>query len=225
MEYTDIELKNEQWRDIDGYDGAYQVSDLGRVRSNKSGEWRVLKPSKNTKGYLQVALWKDGEKKGKGFRVHRLVAQAFIPNYDSSKTLINHINEVKTDNRVSNLEWCDYRYNNTYNDIHHRRIVKRYNYIRPKIKDLYDPKLSIKENIEIFMANGIECSRDTVVQLRKDLGLTNNKRKEIKDLYDPNLTWYENIELFKANGIECCRETVKRLRKDLGLTRKYTKRS
>ena len=48
MEYTDIELKNEQWIDIDGYDGAYQVSDLGRVRSHKSGEWKVIRQRKTS---------------------------------------------------------------------------------------------------------------------------------------------------------------------------------
>ena len=49
--FTETELKNERWKDIDGYDGAYQVSDLGRVRSRKSGEWRVIKPINNGKGY------------------------------------------------------------------------------------------------------------------------------------------------------------------------------
>ena len=51
MEYTDIELKNEKWKDIEGYDGMYQVSDLGRVRSKKYGRWKVLRPQNNNKGY------------------------------------------------------------------------------------------------------------------------------------------------------------------------------
>lgn len=170
MEYTDIELKNEQWKDIDGYDGMYQVSDLGRVRSKKYGYWKVLRQGKTNWGYLQVALSK--ENKVKRFSVHRLVAQAFIPNDDESKTQINHRNECKDCNKVSNLEWCSASYNMTYNDIHHRRISKRDNYRYPKIKELYDPNLSYRQNIELIKSNGIPCSKSTLQRLRNDLGLT-----------------------------------------------------
>ena len=99
--FTETELTNERWKDIDGYDGMYQVSDLGRVRSHKSGEWKMMSGSKDSSGYLQVGLYKG--KKAKLFSVHRLVAQAFIPNDDESKTQINHRNEDKTENKVSNL--------------------------------------------------------------------------------------------------------------------------
>ena len=163
--FTETELENEQWKDIEGYDGAYQVSDLGRVRSKKYGDWRVMRPGKDMKGYLRIGLSK--ENKVKCFSVHRLVAQAFIPNDDETKTQINHKNEIKSENRVSNLEWCTAQYNNTYNDLN----LRRKNYKRHKLKDLYRPYLSINENIKIFKANGIECSRYTVIQLRKDLGL------------------------------------------------------
>lgn len=159
-------IDNEHWKDIEGYDGMYQVSDLGRVRSRKSGEWKVRKSVKNKDGYLTVCLFKDN--KVNGFFVHRLVASAFIPNSDETKTTINHINEDKTDNRVSNLEWCDRKYNNTYNDIHHRRKTKR-----RKVKDLYDPNLTYEQNIEVFKVNGIECSEYTIWKLRKDLNLIN----------------------------------------------------
>ena len=168
-EFTDIELAQEQWRDIDGYDGMYQVSDLGRVRSKYSGEWKVLYGSKDSSGYLQVGLYKG--KKAKLFSVHRLVAQAFIPNDDDSKTVINHKNEIKTDNRVSNLEWCDYQYNSTYNDIQNRKK----NSVRSKIAKLYNPDLSITQNLELFKSNGIECSERTVRRLRKDIGLIKTK--------------------------------------------------
>ena len=167
MEYTDIELKNEQWRDIDGYDGMYQVSDLGRVRSLKFGRVKVLRSYKNRYGYLKVFLSKNGKRHN--IYVHRLVAYAFIPNSDNTKNEINHINEIKTDNRATNLEWCDRHYNNTYNGLRYRR--KHPNYRRNAIKELYDTNLSINENIKVFRTNGISCSRGTVIQLRRDLGL------------------------------------------------------
>ena len=215
-EFTDTELAQEQWRDIEGYDGAYQVSDLGRVRSLKFGKVRVLRPGKHRQGYLQVALCQDG--KQKSVYVHRLVAQAFIPNDDSSKTIINHINEVKSENRVSNLEYCDRRYNNTYNDLYWRRKGS----VRRKIAKLYNPDLSIAYNLEIFKSNGIECSERTVRKLRNDIGLTKHPiRKTIKDLYRPDLSISDNIELFMANGISCSRCTICRIRKELGLTRKH----
>lgn len=221
--FSKEELDSEKWKDIDGYDGMYQVSDLGRVRSRKSGEWMVMKPINNGKGYLVVNLCKYGIMKT--YRVHRLVASAFIPNNDESKTLINHRNEIKSDNRVSNLEYCTALYNNTYNGIHYRRITKF-----DRIKPLYRPDLSIDENIEIFKKNGIECSRPTVWKVRKDLGIArkntkrnNYIRQKVKYLYNPNITYKENLEVFKANGIECSEDTVWKLRRDLGLTKKYNR--
>ena len=225
-------LDNEVWRDVDGYDGMYQVSDLGRVRSRKSGEWKVLKAYRINSGYLMVCLCKG--KAQKSALIHRLVADAFIKNDDSSKSQINHINEVKTDNRASNLEWCTAQYNSTYNNIHLRHKV--YIHTQPKrdkVKELYDPNLSIPKNLEIFKANGIECSRRVIIDLRKDLrkDLNLNRpryypvRRKIKDIYRPDLTEKENIAIFKEQGVECSRSTIYQLRKDLGLTRKYTKRS
>lgn len=100
----------EYWKDIDGYVGSYQVSSLGRVRSldrfvygcgkHKTFFRRgVILKGRGKKGYLSVRL------SGKNFTIHRLVAQAFIPN-TYNKPLINHINLCKFDNRVENLEWC-----------------------------------------------------------------------------------------------------------------------
>ena len=212
--FTDTELEQEQWRDVDGYDGMYQVSDLGRVRSLKFGKVRVLRPQKDNGGYLSVHFYKDSI--AKYFLVHRLVAQAFIPNSDESKTQINHRNEDKTENKVSNLEWCTPKYNANYNDVQFRKKNSK----RRKIEKLYRPELSYKEIYKIFKANGIECSENTVIQLRKDLGLTKQhelKRHKLKDLYRPDLSINENISLFKENGIECSRCTIWRIRKDLGL--------
>lgn len=202
---------NEQWRDIAGYEGMYQVSDLGRVRSLKYGKVRVMSEKKDKNGYLSVMLSKNNNQKR--HRVHRIVASAFIQNDDESKTVINHINEVKTDNRATNLEWCDRSYNQNYNDINWRRK----NGIRRKIAKLYNPDLTYEQNIELFKEKGIDCSKQTVLLLRRDLELINHKTKrdKLKELYRQDLTYKQNIELFKSKGIECSISTFYRLRKDI----------
>lgn len=104
----------EYWKDVVGYEGLYQVSDEGNVRSlnfNHTGMAKILKPLKGTGDYLRVRLYKDG--KGKTMKVHRLVAQAFIPNPNNLET-VNHRDEVKTNNSASNLEWMSVADNNNY---------------------------------------------------------------------------------------------------------------
>jgi len=94
----------ENWKDIPGYEGLYQVSDCGQVKSlARKGclKERILKPGLNTRGYPTVDLSKDGKKKQ--FSIHRLVALAFLEG-DNTLT-VNHIDECKTNNHVSNLEY------------------------------------------------------------------------------------------------------------------------
>ena len=103
----------EEWRDIKGYEGLYQVSNLGRVKSlgnSKSKKEKILKPYSNI-GYFHVILSKEGIHKN--CRVHRLVAEAFIPNLNNYKE-VNHKDEDKENNSSYNLEWCDRKYNNNY---------------------------------------------------------------------------------------------------------------
>ena len=103
-------MKNEIWRDIKGYEGLYQISNLGRVKSlgrksysNVCLKDKILNPALECKnGYKRVCLCKDG--KEKRIKVHRLVAQAFIPNPDN-KPIINHKDGNKLNNSVDNLEW------------------------------------------------------------------------------------------------------------------------
>ena len=173
MEYTEKELEQERWKPIFGYDGMYEVSDLGRVRSLKFGKTRVLRVQKHTDGYLLVVLCKYGKRKS--FYVHRLVAQAFIPNDNIFNTEINHINEDKEYNKVSNLEYCDRSYNLSYNGLRKRQYHPQPK--RSKLKDLYDKNLTYEENLEIFRAKGIECCVGTLYKLRKDLGLTKKTMK------------------------------------------------
>lgn len=102
----------EVWKDIDGYEGLYKISNLGRIKSLKKGKEIILKPRKDKDGYLQVGLWKNGNKKQK--TVHRLVALHFIPNNDLFKTEINHKDENKENNNLNNLEWTDHITNINY---------------------------------------------------------------------------------------------------------------
>lgn len=101
----------EVWRDIQGYEGIYEVSNYGNIRSLKYGKFKYLKPRKDGNGYFQVILCKNGQKKE--YRVHRLVAMAFIDN-PSNLPQINHKDEDKTNNKASNLEWCTNKYNKRY---------------------------------------------------------------------------------------------------------------
>lgn len=121
----------EIWKDIQGYEGIYQVSNLGRVRSvdrvviHKDGvkhlyRGRVLKPHYNTSKYLAIGLHYNGI--SNTYLVHRLVAQVFIPNPNNLPE-VNHIDEVITNNKVDNLEWCTSEYNNNYGN-HNKNTAK-----------------------------------------------------------------------------------------------------
>ena len=114
-------MKGEIWKDIEGYEGLYQISNMGRVKSVERMKWcgkgyyktpeRILKARKTKNGYLLVNLWKDG--KIKSYYIHRLVAQAFLDNPDNLPE-VNHIDQDKTNNKVENLEFCDRSYNVNY---------------------------------------------------------------------------------------------------------------
>ncbi len=104
----------EIWKDINEYEGLYQVSNFGRVKSltreckhplggTRKVNERIMKPEKGKWGYLRVHLNKNG--KGERHLIHRLVVRAFIPN-PGNKPEVNHINGNKQNNHVDNLEWC-----------------------------------------------------------------------------------------------------------------------
>ena len=111
----------EEWKDIKGYEGLYQVSNLGRVKSLKFGKERILKTGVDRYGYISVNLYKNNKRKL--CKVHRLVAEAFIPNLEN-KPEVNHLDEDKTNNMVSNLEWCT-RNENVNHGTRNKRISKK----------------------------------------------------------------------------------------------------
>lgn len=98
----------EQWREIKGYEGLYQVSSLGEIKTSKG---KIRKQTINKNGYLYVNLCKNG--KVRNHQVHRLVALAFVET-DDDKLTVNHKNEIKTDNRACNLEWMTLENNLRY---------------------------------------------------------------------------------------------------------------
>lgn len=93
----------EVWKDINGFNGEYKISNFGRVKSLKTAKPKILKFKTNNKGYKWVALFSDGIQNN--LLVHRLVATHFLDN-DKNYKIINHIDENPANNNVSNLEWC-----------------------------------------------------------------------------------------------------------------------
>ena len=114
----------EEWKDIKDYEGLYQVSNYGRVKSlnhNHTSKEKILSLKPNGRGYIRVTLCKNNIKKP--YSVHRLVAITFIPN-PNNYPLVNHKDEDKTNNHVDNLEWCTYKYNINYGTGIKRRSEK-----------------------------------------------------------------------------------------------------
>ena len=106
----------EVWRDVPRYEGLYQVSNCGRVRSTRTQQ--VLRPDRSVHGgYLRYTL--SANNRAARYRAHRLVAEAFVPN-PYNKPQVNHKNGIKTDNRADNLEWCTA----SENQRHSRRVLK-----------------------------------------------------------------------------------------------------
>lgn len=156
----------EIWKDIDGYPN-YQVSNLGRVRSldriitTKKGMVRNLKgkimtPNPDLNNYQHLLLSKEGEQSG--FLVHRLVAQAFLPNPDN-KPEINHINTIRTDNRVENLEWCTRKEN-----VNNPLSIKNYHNRKVVMSDETKKKISLALKSRKMSKESIEKHRQKVMK-------------------------------------------------------------
>lgn len=151
---------NEIWKDIEGYPN-YQVSSMGRVKSLKYGKEKMLKGTKNSKGYFQVILCKDG--KLKHYYIHRLVAYAFINN-PNNLPQVNHKDEDKTNNMVENLEYCDRIYNLNYGT-HNERMAKaksipilQFTKQGEFIKK-WDSAMQIERELEIYQSSITMCCK------------------------------------------------------------------
>lgn len=140
-------IQQEIWKPIQGYEGIYEISSLGRVktleRRDCRGQYRksILLKAASVRGYLQIQLWNN--RMSRIYKIHRLVAQVFIPNPEN-KPQVNHKNGVKTDNNVENLEWCT-----SLENIHHAQRIG--------IRDVVgagNPAAKLKNNevIEIFLS-------------------------------------------------------------------------
>ena len=144
---TFFSLENEIWKDIVGYDGKYQVSNLGRVKNSYNHVMTIIL---DKDGYCQVSLRKtNGNACLK--RLHRLVASAFIPNIENKK-YVNHIDGNKKNNNVQNLEWCT----NSENIYHAYKIGLRDN------SDFYKPVMCINTGIKYKSIK--EAAKDTKVR-------------------------------------------------------------
>ena len=127
----------EEWKPIAGFEGFYEVSNFGRVKSlnyqGTKGESVILKQTLKSNGYFQIGLYIKQNRKY--FNVHRLVAMAFIPN-PNNYPQINHKDEIKTNNSVDNLEWCTSKYNLNYKDFQKRRAASYAKKVYQYDKDL-----------------------------------------------------------------------------------------
>ena len=160
-------MEEEKWKWIEGYEGLYQISSLGRVKSFKYGE-KLLKTPKNGAGYFTVNLYKDGHMKG--YFVHRLVAENFIEN-PLNLPQINHKDENKTNNRPNNLEWCTNEYNQKYGS-HNKNVIST---MRKKHSQAF--YVIAKDGTDYFFPSINEAGKELNLDTRSVSSCLKGKRK------------------------------------------------
>lgn len=171
----------EIWKDIEGYDGVYQVSNLGRVKSNNRRVYnyikpgRILKPHSKPNGYLHVALC-AGNRHEKHAYIHRLVAKTFIPN-PNNLPQINHKDFNKKNNVPSNLEWVTAR----ENQLHYRKSLRRADKnIKPKSASKFvNQVLGLRKNVISLYEKGFTYS-----EIGKEVNIGKDFVASILLLYD-----------------------------------------
>lgn len=147
------DLPNEIWKDVPDYEGIYQVSNKGRIKSlarivgHCKRKDKIIIPKDNRTGYYKVNLYKDS--KCKNHYIHRLVASAFISN-ENNKPCINHKDHNRKNNNVENLEWCTYKENNDYSHCSEHHALK--SSLRVLLTDLNNYPIKLFASIR-------QCSR------------------------------------------------------------------
>lgn len=152
---------DEIWRDIEGYEGLYQVSNKGRVKSLYKGSERILSPGIDGSGYMFVCLCHDNVRKY--FKLHRLVAQTFISNQEN-KPQVNHKDENKKNNCVDNLEWATSKENINYGShtersgLNRRKTILQYSKSKEFIRE-WSGAAEVERLLGINHANIAQCCR------------------------------------------------------------------
>lgn len=165
-------MENEIWKDIPGYSGLYQVSNAGRIRAYSKMRGavmlhpRMLKPRVNCHGYLQITLVNENGRKT--WDMHRLIALTFIQNPEN-KPCIDHINTIKTDNRVENLHWVTYS-ENALNPITNAKQRKRVGPFAGKYGNLHPRSIRVSQ----YCKDGtFLCTYGSIAEAQRITGVKN----------------------------------------------------
>ena len=172
---TDSQLDGEEFIDVKGYSGAYQVSNLGRVKKNfANGKSMIRKQRYTREGYLMVTIWKNNKSKTK--KVHRLVAETFLDN-PNNYPQVNHKDEDPTNNTLENLEFCTRKYNINYGNRQDRINKTRQSAIRVK---------NVKNGVGLVflsttdVAKFLDCPANTISShIRNNFSIKNFKLEYI----------------------------------------------
>lgn len=206
-----MENKIEVWKDIPDYEGLYQVSNLGRVKSLERTiicgtqirliKERILKEYKDTLGYCKIGLHKDGKRKT--FQVHQLVAKCFLEPIEG-KNIVNHKDQNPSNNHVNNLEFCTQQYNVTYNNAHIKRGFNN----RGKYKG---------ENNPMYGKQHTEKTKERISKAMK--GKPQYKRRKPIQQYTKDMTFIREWDSAKSASMElkihsgdiskCCKGKLK----------------
>lgn len=199
---------NEIWKDVVGYEGLYQVSNLGRVKRIKHTtkklffSERIVNQYVNMNGYMMAPLSKDGKDKHKA--VHRLVAQAFIPNPDNLP-FVNHKDENPLNNHVDNLEWCTAKYNSNYGTIKDRKSKNMTKAWTKRKEDGY--KVITKRTVYLTYKG----ETHTIPEWSEILGIEADTIRtryyvgwDINDIFETPAVDRKTVDITKKFNIKCC---------------------
>lgn len=184
-------MENEIWKDVEGYDGDYLVSNFGKVKSFKKNKESILKKCKNSNGYYFVNLFKNNIQKK--IYIHRLVGKEFIPNPEN-KPEINHLNADKSNNQVSNLEWVTPKQN-----IQHAWQTGLMENTRKAVKNAW--KTGLMENTRKNIIKAYEAIKIPIYSKKLDMRFESCTEAAI----------YLQTHYFENAELGCLRTTIGRL--------------